>query len=261
MEAQAIQFALHAGVSASEATRYADEAFAAIHAALKPFIFKTAWSLAAKTGDPITSFRDLCSVTALAIFKNLKRWHPPQGRKFSVKIMRVCIASQMSQCLNRELRMIYYPERVVKDIIALNRAGAGAEEENFIRNAGRDWTQRRFETVEHLRDALFPGSASEILEDGFEEGPSVGFRHHCSDNGPLPDRTVHAAEELLSTLMQGLAEFQRRALRMYFGMGEFLGDPHTFARIGEVEKITREGARQRVRVAVRKLKKSSMSWA
>jgi len=204
----AVQFSMNVGADTTDSKGLADEAFLAIHRLLKPFIFYRACRLTAMTADPRSAFDDLCSVGTRSAFQNLLRWHPSQKRAFSMKTMRLNIGSKMVDWLNHENRLIRYPDRLVMDILALNRTMSDDEAEGFLEEVSCTWSRQRVKAVQQFRDAIRPASAAVIPEDAPEEEQGKPLDHGLYVSGN-PWNNIAEAEVLISSAMEGLTESQR----------------------------------------------------
>lgn len=247
------QFHTNVKLDGTAALALVTEAYQAIRAKLSSFIGRKSMALAATTGDPATTQKDLVSVAENALYLNLKRWSPARHGRFSMTVTRTYIQSEMSRCLNQEIRLVNYPDRVATGIFQLQRARRSAvdsdqAERQFLEEARRKWGRGRARTVLHHKNAFGPEL---VIDDNRPEddGPTrVGYYTHSV--GPQINDGDCAA--LLEKILPEIDQRLRATVEMYFGIGR---EPLTYGEIGRQLGVTGERARQRVVQALVQLKR------
>lgn len=228
-----------------------DEAYMALLKIFNNFIESTAWGIAQMTSDPNEHMKDLVSIGHAALLRNLQRWHPKQNRRFSKQFMGIYIRGEMLKFLNTGTRLISLPEKIVKGVVDLHKASQNGTEAEYVDDMKSKCSKKMIKAILNNRHMLSspPGT---IIDDSRDF-----HKNEMQVNTFCPGMTDEAVDcdvgDVLERVLIYLNEPEKRAICSYFGLNNQAS--MTYEQIARAESITREGARQRVRTGVEKLRK------
>lgn len=246
------QFAIHRQNTSRSSQQLTAEAFDQLLSTFHDFIRGTARQISLNAADPTDAFQELLNVGKTALWRNLCRWHPDQGRPFSKAFMDTYIRSQMFRALNKFARAVYLPEDVVKAVIDLHKATEEGEEEAMIASLADEMSWDRLNAILQHRHTLNRQSIM-MMEDRESSSDSMSANTSYHIVTQAENDYCFDVPELLEEVLSELRPTERAAIESYYGLNN--RTRASLEEIGKQSGVSRERIRQRIAAGFKKIKK------